>query len=126
MNTAEHDEHEHPVESRADAAENDFAKLNVEQRHEAAQRREGIVHGVDRAARGVRRDRGEQRGVEDAEADFFAFHVAIGGGEAELLMDRIAIGLGPPAEDARRRGTARSSRLHTAQPCFWFLTMRPK
>ena len=35
----EHDEDEHAVESGADAAENDFAKLNVEQRNETTERR---------------------------------------------------------------------------------------
>ena len=34
----EHDEDEHSVKTRADAAEDDFAELNVEQRHEAAER----------------------------------------------------------------------------------------
>ncbi len=40
----QHDEHEHSVESRADPTNDDFAELNVEQRHKSAERREGIVH----------------------------------------------------------------------------------
>ena len=94
----EHDEDEHSVESGADAAENDFAELDVEQRNETAERGERIVHRIDRAARRVGRDRGKERGVEDAEADFLALHVAVGRGDAELLMNRIARRFGPPAE----------------------------
>ena len=41
---------------------------------------------------------GEERGIENAEADFLAFHVAVGRGDAELLMNRIARRLRPPAE----------------------------
>ena len=94
----EHDEDEHSVESRADAAENDFAELNVEQRHKSAERGERIVHRVDRAAGCVGRDRGEERGIENAEADFLALHIAVGRGDAELVMNRIARASGPPAE----------------------------
>ena len=35
---------QHAVEARADAAENHFVGLHVEQRHEAAERREAVVH----------------------------------------------------------------------------------
>ena len=72
------DEQQHAVEAGADAAEDDLAELHVEQRHHAAERREAVMHGVDRAARGSRGDGGEQRRVGDAEADFLAFHVAAG------------------------------------------------
>ena len=95
----EHDEDQHAVEARADAAEDDLAGLDVEERHEAAERRERVVHRVDRAARGVGRDRGEERGIEDAEAHLLALHVAVGGGDAEFLVDGIAGGLGLPAHE---------------------------
>ena len=61
-------EREHSVEARADAAEDDFAELHQPHRHEAAERRERVVHRVDRAVRrGGRRGRPERR-VDDAEA----------------------------------------------------------
>ena len=69
---------EHAVEARADAAEDDLAELHQPHRHEAAERREGVVHRVDRAVRGGRRRRRPQRRVGDAEADLLAFHVAAG------------------------------------------------
>ncbi len=93
-----HDEHEHSIKSRADTADDDFAELDVEQRHKTTKRREGIMHRVDRAARRVGGHGGEQGGIENAEADFLAFHVAIGGGDAELLVNRVAFGFRPPAQ----------------------------
>ena len=81
----EHDEEEHAVHPGADAAEDHFAEHDVEQRDRAADRREGVVPRVDRAAGGVGGDRGEERGVADAEADFFPFHVAVRRGDAERV-----------------------------------------
>ena len=78
MNTASIDEDQHAVEAGADAAEDDLAELDVDQRHQAAERREAVVHGVDRAARACGGDGGEERRVGDAEADLLAFHVAAG------------------------------------------------
>ena len=40
----EHDEHEHSVQSGADAAEDNLAELNIEQGNETAERHERIVH----------------------------------------------------------------------------------
>ena len=77
---------QHAVKSRADAAKNNLAQLDIEERNQPAQRSEGIVHRIDRAAGSVGGDRGEERGVEDAEAHFLAFHVAIGRIDPELLM----------------------------------------
>ncbi len=71
----EDDEEEHPVEPRTDAAEDDLAELDVHERDEAAEWREGIVHGVHRAARGVRRDRRKEGRVDGPEADLLALHV---------------------------------------------------
>ena len=76
--TAMIDEQQHAVEAGADAADDDLAELHVDQRDHAAERREAIVHGVDRAAGGGRRDDREQRRQGDAEADLLAFHVAAG------------------------------------------------
>jgi hypothetical protein len=73
----EHDKDEHAVKTCADTADDDFAQLDVEQRNESADGREGVVHRVHRAARGGGGDGGEKRGVEDAEAHFLALHVAI-------------------------------------------------
>ena len=71
-------EHQHAVQAAADAAEDDLAQLHQPHRHQPAERRERVVHRVDRA---VRRGGGRgrpQRGVRDAEADLLAFHVAAG------------------------------------------------
>src|SRR5262245_38897660 len=54
------------------------------------------MHRIDRAARGIGRDRSEQRGIEDTEPDFLALHVPAG--DAEVLVDRITIGLSPPTQ----------------------------
>ena len=72
------DDHEqqHAVEAGADAANDDLAELDVDQRDHAAKRGEGIMHGVDGAAGGRRCDHREQRRQRDAEADFLAFHIA--------------------------------------------------
>ena len=91
------DEEEHAVETGADAADDHLAELDVDQRDHAAERGEGIMHGVDRAAGGGRRDDGEERGGDDAEADLLAFHVAAG--EAERVHRGGAVGLGPVADD---------------------------
>ena len=48
------------------------------ERHHAAQRREAVMHGIDRAARGSGGDGREQRRDGDAEAHFLAFHIAAG------------------------------------------------
>ena len=70
------DEQQHAVEAGADAAEDDLAELHVDDRDHAAERREAVVHGVDRAAGGGRGDDREERRVGDAEADLLALHVA--------------------------------------------------
>ncbi len=46
----QHRHHQHPVEAGTDAAEDDLADLHVDQRDQTAQRREAVVHRVDRAA----------------------------------------------------------------------------
>src|SRR5579871_2653887 len=79
-------EDENAVEAGADSAEDDFAQLDVDQRHQAAERGEAVVHRVDGAARGVGRHRREERAPGDAEAGLLAFQVAdlrpIGGGDS--------------------------------------------
>ncbi|MGY3120787.1 hypothetical protein ACVWXQ_004724 [Bradyrhizobium sp. S3.14.4] len=82
-----------PIEAGADAADDDFAELHVDQRDHAAERGEAVMHGVDRAARGGRGHHGEQRGCDDAEADFLALHVAAG--QAECMHHRGAVGFRP-------------------------------
>ena len=84
-------EDEHAVEARADAAENDFAELHQHQRHHAAERGVGVVHAVDRAARGGGGHRREQAAVGDAEAYLLAFHVAAGRIDAERMQQRVAL-----------------------------------
>ena len=131
MKTVEHDLDEHAVEAGADAAEDDLAELHVDHRHQAADRRERVVHRVHRAARGVGRDRGEEGGVGDAEAHLLPFHVAawIIPIAATLIpsrgMDRVAARLGPVRRRRRRRRKSTNIAAQTAQPCRWFFTIRP-
>ena len=91
------DEQQHAVHAGADAADNDLAELDVDQRDHATERGERVVHGVDGAARSRRSDHREQRRGDDAEADFLAFHIAAG--KAERIERGRAIGLGPVADD---------------------------
>ena len=121
-------EQQHAVEARADAAEDDLAELDVEQRHQPAERREAVVHRIDRAARGVGRHRGEQGRIGDAEADFLALHVAAGlsalsAGRCQAGEGRIA-GLRPVGDDdAGQEQDAMTAKI--AQPWRWLPTMRP-
>ena len=95
------DEQQHAVEAGADAADDDLAELDVDQRDHAAERGEAVVHGVDGAARGGGRDHGEQRRGDDAEADFLALHVAAG--EAERVEQRRCRAPRPRSRRRRRR-----------------------
>ena len=64
--------------------------------------------------------------VEDAEADLFAFHIARRRIEAEL---RECAGFhGPPPLQQMRIPTTRTMNIdaHTAHPCAWFFTIRPR
>ena len=91
----DNDEHQHAVQAGADAANDDFAELDVDERHHAAERGKGVVHGVDRAAGCGRGDDGEQRGGNDAEADFLALHIAAG--EAHRGERVVAVRFSPVA-----------------------------
>ena len=98
------DEDQHAVEAGADAAEDHLAQHHVDHRHHAAQRREAVVHGVDRAVRGVGGRRRPQRRQNRAEADLLALHVAAGrqvrGGlvDGKLGEGGIGAGLGPAGD----------------------------
>src|SRR5208282_5006154 len=81
----------------ADTTDDDLAKLNVDQREYAAERGEGIVHGVHRAAGGGGGDDGEQSRADDAETDFLTLHVATG--QAERVERVVAVRLGPVADN---------------------------
>jgi hypothetical protein len=67
-----------PYKPAPDAAEDHLAGLNIEERNQAAERREAIVHTIHRAATGVGGDGGEQGTGGDAEARFLALHIAAG------------------------------------------------
>ena len=89
---------QHAVEARADAAEDHFVGLHVEQRHQAAERRVAVVHAVDGAAAGVGRDGGKERRCGDAEARFLALHVpARLRGRCRALDARACARIGLPA-----------------------------
>ena len=78
------DEQQHAVHAGADAADDDLAQLHIDERIMPPSAVEAVMHGVDGAAGGGRRDHGEQGRRDDAEAHLLAFHVAAGethGGE---------------------------------------------
>ena len=81
------DEQDHAVQAGPDAAVDDLAEQHVEQHQHPAKRRQAVVHGVDRAAGGVRGRCCEQRGAEHAETHFLAFHV--GYGPARNLLQEV-------------------------------------
>ncbi len=101
-------EDEHAVEPGADAAEDDLAELDEPHRHEAAERRERVVHPVHRAAGRAGGHGGEERGRGDPEADLLTLHVAAALESARDLIDgqaaerSIAGLLGGHAEDEQR------------------------
>ena len=82
------DEHENAVKTRTDTANDHFAKLHVDERNEAAERREAAMHGVDRAAGRRRGDDRKERRECHAEAGFLAFHVAAS--ETKAVHQRIS------------------------------------
>ncbi len=108
------DEDEDAVHPGADAAEDHLAEHDVDERHQAAERRERVVPAVDRAAARVGRDRGEERRVGDAEPALLAFHVAAGRAVGHRSDPR------PPssAADCRapRPSTPSSRRRETGTP----------
>ena len=117
------DEQQHAVHAGADAAEDDLAELDVDERNHAAERGEGIVHGVDRAARRVGGDHREQRRGDDAEADFLAFHIAAG--EAERVERVVAVRFGGVAgNDAGKEQDAHHGEEWPSLG-VWLPTMRP-
>ena len=69
-------DHEKTIEPRADAAWPDAAGEQVEQRHQAAERRQRIVHRVDRAGAGRRRRRRVHRAQRLPEANLLALEIA--------------------------------------------------
>ena len=91
------DEEQHAVHAGSDAADDDFAELNVDQRNHATKGGERVVHCVDGAARGRRRDDREERRGDNAESNFLALHVAAG--EAERGEGVVAVSFRPVADD---------------------------
>ena len=116
----QHHEDQHAEEAGADAAEDDLAQMDVEHGHQPAQGREGVVHGVDRAAGGVRGHRGKEGGIKDAETDFLAFHVAVAAGRPPRPSAAGCQRIPPPSRPARPTRNSRNMAAHTDQPCFWF------
>src|ERR1019366_4898809 len=72
----QHDVDQNAVQAGACTAEDHFAQHDIDQGHHSAQGHEGVMPAVDGPAARVGGDSGEQRGVGNAEADLFAFHVA--------------------------------------------------
>ncbi len=93
----DHHEQQHAVEAGADAADDDFPELHVDQRNHAAECCKAVMHGVDRAAGCRRGDDRKQRRRNDAEADFLAFHVAAG--QPERMERGGAVGFRPVGDD---------------------------
>src|SRR5579864_75062 len=84
---------QHPVQPRADAAEDHLAEVHHDKRHHPRDRCERIVHRVDRAVGCGGGGGGPQRRVDDAEAHLLAFHVSTG-----LQRTRGLIHAGRPEE----------------------------
>jgi hypothetical protein len=101
---ADQGEHDHAVEAGADAAEDHFTELHQPHRHQAAERRVGVVHRIDRAVGGGGGGGGPEGRVDDAEAGFLAFHVAAGLQlrclccQAQSFEQRVAGLFGPDAD----------------------------
>ena len=87
--------HQEAVEAGADAAGQDLAELDHEHRHEAADRRERAMHGIDAAIGEAGGHGGEQRRAGEAEADLLALHIAAGRIDACGMQHRRTGGLGP-------------------------------
>jgi hypothetical protein len=67
-------EGQHPIETRADAAEGDLAERHIHEQYHAAQGQKAVMHRVGSATR-VGGDRRKERRRGDAEAHLFALHV---------------------------------------------------
>ena len=124
----EHDEDQHAVHARADAAEDHLAEHDVGQRNHAAERSKAVVHAVDGAATGVGGDGGEERALGDAVAHLLAFHVAAGRGRGARLLravnQRMRVRLSPVA-DGEAGGEEDEHAAKTAQPWPGEPVMRP-
>ena len=96
-------EDQHAVQARAHAAEDHLAQLHVDQRDQPAQRREGVVHRVHRAAGGVRGHGGEQGGGKDPEADLLPLHVPVGRIHPQRVQPGVSRSFRPPAEKQTRQ-----------------------
>src|ERR1019366_4210495 len=107
----QHDEQQHAVKAGADAADDDFTELHVDQRNHAAMRGETIMHGVDRAAGGRRGDDGKQCGTNDDKTDFLAFHIAAG--ETECIEPARAVSFSPVADS----DASDEQHAHHAEDC---------
>ena len=79
-------------------AAKDAVEHHVHKRHHAAQRRQCVMHVIDRTGGEGCSYRGKQRGLGDAEADLLAFHAARGLSETDLGQRRIALLFRPVAK----------------------------
>ena len=117
------DEDEDAVHPGADAAEDHLAQHDVDERHQAAERRERVVPAVDRAAARVGRHGREERGVGDAEAALPCLPCCrrtTSRSPSDRRRPSSAAGCRAPRPSrpsSRRRGTGTPSRAQTAQPC---------
>ena len=88
---------QHAVHAGSDAADDDFAELNVDQGDHAAKGGEQVMHCVDGAARGRRRNDREERRGDNAESNFLALHISAG--ETERGEGVVAMSFRPVAND---------------------------
>src|SRR6266508_3876105 len=92
-------EDQQAVEPHADTARAHLAQHDVADRDHPAQRREAVVHGVDRPVRRTSGGRGPQPGRGRPEADLLALHPAarmgrgVGLGHAQGVHARVAVRL---------------------------------
>ncbi len=76
-------------EAHALAAE-DHVQQHLRDGRDARARRQAVVHGIDRAGGEGCRRRHEERRLALTETHFVAFHVALGGADAQAGHDRVS------------------------------------
>ena len=116
MKTARIDEQQHAVQARADAADDDLAELHIDQRNHAAQRREAVVHGVDRAAGGGGGDRRRTARSWRCRSGPPCLPCCRRSRPDARSRSRIAARLRPVGRRQRRPGTARPWRRGSPSP----------
>src|SRR4030042_4766318 len=92
--------HQHPIQPGPNPSKDHLTQLYVKEGNQTAQGCKRVVHGVHCPARCIGRDRREQSGVENPEADFLALHISGARIPPEGRQPRVPGITGPPADQA--------------------------